>query len=215
MRRRSFLIGLAAAAAALAASAAVERRKLLGPMRNWLAIRGARLVDIRLDAKSGTGRLPEARIEALAVLGETIAPSWAAGDQVRGFFRRHVRGRSEGTPGYRKEYEEALVLLDETAAELRAGSSFASLERPDRDRVLATILGSSRGRSVLSRRVRYFLPEGRRANRFRRFVMRDMKEAYYLSPHGWRVVGYPVTPGDCNDLVSYTRPPATPAGAGI
>jgi hypothetical protein len=160
----------------------------------------------RLDPFTGVGQLTADEMAQVVALGETLLPPGTP--DAAAFVREHVMTSTARVPGLLSLYRRALPLLDHAARRIRLDvSRFPDLALADRDRALATMLGTygeHNGPGVVAER--WWSPRILAA--FRTFIVHDIVTAFYDSPRGWRVVGhdhawsYPAA-----DPRGYTRPP--------
>jgi hypothetical protein len=154
-----------------------------------------------LDPRGGTGLLDDAQHQTLfsllVVLADDEAPSPTA-------LRDHLDHETRSRPGLLGELTAGLSLLEATTRRRHPGQAFHDLSRSDRDRVLHTLLRAyahPQRSSALLRRSKLtsenldVLLAGRRARRFRMFVVRELLAYYYTSASGWAVVDYRAYPG--------------------
>ena len=203
MNRRSVLAA-GTLVVGLAALAASPLRPLGRRVVDGLAWRIHRTP--RLDPSGGVGQLTADEMARVIGLGEILLPPGTP--DAAAFVQEHVTARTAHVPGLVSLYRRALPLLDEAARRVRLDRSrFADLVPADRDRALATMLGTHDARGgvgVIAER--WWSPPVLAA--MRTFIVEDIVSAFYDSPRGWRVVGhagawsYPSA-----DPRAYTRPP--------
>jgi hypothetical protein len=143
----------------------------------------------------------------ILALGEALLPQDQDAATER-FVRHHVNERTTRKDGYLREYERAVLLLQDTTREvLDSAERFSALPMADRNAVLAALLesrreGIQRARNLLDR----VFGSGE-VPAFRIYVAEDLLKAFYRSPEGWGVVGYSNYPGvPARDPREYTRP---------
>jgi hypothetical protein len=190
LTRRTLLAILAGLAAAAVAWLALARPDSLGRAL-------ARRLKPTLDPTSATGALSDPEMETLLAFAEALLGDHPLSPGDRHDLAEHVRGRTGEVGGYLALYRMTARLLDGLA-----GGRFAGLGRAERARVLE--------RHRLANRkvwpIEYALPFRRRELAVRVLAVPDLVAGYYLSPAGWRLVGYTaVFPGRCGGLQHYTR----------
>ncbi len=177
-----------------------------------------------LDPRSGTGALDAGATLTLIAFGEVLVPSAVAGGGTRGtapagsedespvrkILRSTLEDLAATEPGYRAELAAAAGFLErKSAAILGTRLTEASLEQ--RRGLVERIFRPYVSQPGWRRALQYLTPDGRAVGNTWRFAARPIMVGFYNTPLGWRLFGYPYQPGQCNDLISYTRPPEPPA----
>jgi hypothetical protein len=149
------------------------------------------------DAATDNGSLTRTEIEDLLAFAEPLVTGGPLSPDERAYLEAHLGERVKQGGGY------YLTLYRSTASflGLLAGTRFSSLELPDR-----TALVTRHRFNVSEVGARESLgpfPEETRLVRTR--AGPDLIGGYYASPAGWRIAGYDVFPGQCGDLLRYTR----------
>lgn len=146
----------------------------------------------RSDA--GDGPLTDSERERLRSLTDVLYPSAVSVDAE--FLQTYVLGRYREQPDDREGAREALAVLEDAARE-RFGTGFASLSVENRERVLEAI-GVRRVGPV---------PDGRRPERVRYYLVNDLLYALYSTPVGGRLLGKENPTGHPGGLDAYQRGP--------
>ena len=198
MDRRKFL----AIAAGVVAVGIASLSTLTSGLRGFRAALSA-IVNPRLDPRSPVGLLTTEEMNTLIALSDVLVPAItpASHDDL---VRDHVNSRTSATPGYLREYRNAVKLL-----EGRRSNRFAALPIGEREEIVGALLWKYGARDRKMHRLeQVFVSKARRA--FRTFVAKDLIEALYGSPVGWAIVGYSHYPGvPAADPRDYCRPVGT------
>lgn len=193
--RRTFLLTTAVASVVAAGGVYVARpymRKLVVP---------------QLDITFPLGLLQDLEMHTVIALGEVLAPEEYV--PPANFYSEKINSITQKQPGFLKEYQRAVVLLNTTTtAHFGRGTArrFEELHRVERDEVLRKLLWQYRGDDLIRQKVEK-ITASQDALALRIYVMGPLIEHYYRSPHGWAVLGYESFPGQPHDPRAYTLPP--------
>ncbi len=157
-----------------------------------------------LDTAYPLGTLRDDEMLTVIAFGEVLVP--AAFTPPGNFFREFVDRTTQTQPGYLKEYQRAVRLLDTTAPSFSKVKLFRDLTVPERDKVLQALLWRyDAGDKIISKFEKF--ATSRDASALRQYIMSPLIAYYYRSPYGWAVVGYKHFPGvPPADPMAYTRP---------
>ena len=176
---------------------------VIGAAWIFVALQSRRLLDTlleivkpRVDATLPPDRLSSAEISAVLAFAEVLVSDRALSAAERGPLVEHVNDRTLGAPGFLSLYRGTAHLLDRLTSR-----PFAELPRADREALVQRLRLADTRVSDLE----YLRPFHRESLLTRQFVVADLIAAYFTSPAGWAVVGYDTSPGQCGDLVRYTR----------
>lgn len=186
MRRRELLRALPLVLAGACTSAA-------GQLGRGSARQGSEEGAARPAPRADGRPLADAERETLLAFAEVLVAGHPFSPAARGELLSHIGDRVRAS-------EDALDLYRETTALLNRLAGAAFLTLPFRERVEFV----TRHRLVPSRG-QVQRPDDP-AQPVRTRVAPDLIAGYYGSPRGWAVVGYGVFPGQCGDLLRYTRP---------
>jgi hypothetical protein len=170
-----------------------------------------RLFGLQLDASSGVGTLSRDELDALVALGDALYPTGFASDGPLGVESRRTTEEkidrlTTREPGYRDEFRWAVRFLDEQSVRMM-GERFARASLDQRRELLNEVLGPIVPTGYRTLMWVCLFPSGRRRWRLWRYVCAELLMGFYRSSLGWRIVGYPIAPGTCSDLVAYQYPP--------
>jgi hypothetical protein len=160
---------------------------------------------VELDTSAATGLLAADEMDAVIGLAEVLLPPDQPFDAR--FFSAHVNRRTSRDAGYLPAYREAArQLLDLGHRYQSAEIPFGGLPRHERNGILEILLTPYAATNRFMKRAEpIFVSESRQ--RLRRFVVRDLLDAWYRSPAGWAVVGYMHFPGSpAADPLDYSKP---------
>jgi hypothetical protein len=186
MRRRALLWTLIGAVWAFLLS--------FWPRRVWDTL--LELFKPRVDSALPPDKLSPAEMGAVLGFAEVLVAERTLSSAERAPLVDHINDRTLGTPGFLALYRHTAALLDRLTSR-----PFADLPRDERVALVERLrLADSHVRSL-----EYVRPFNREALLTRQHVVPDLIAAYYTSPVGWALVGYDISPGQCGDLVRYTR----------
>jgi hypothetical protein len=183
-----------------ATDVALSRRKALlalGGVGVATALFGSASTDPTTGAGqtgSDDGVATPARIATVTAAAEIVYPPSVGVDEV--FVERHVFGRVGATEDHFEQFAAVVDTVDREAR-LRFGSTFASLPKADRRRVLAG-LGTF---AVNPNR------DGTTAERVRFYLVNDLLYALFTRPRGGRLIGVENPPGYPGGNELYQRGP--------
>jgi len=201
-RRQFLLLTGAATSAALVTAAAYVGRPFL-----------SRRAYPKLDKTYPLGSLQDSEMRTVLALGEVLVPAKHAPPEQ--FFREYINRVTQTQPGYLREYQCTVKLLDATSRSFSKGKPFRDLTTRERDKVLEALLWRyDKNDLTIIRKVEKYATS-RDATALRKYIVTPMIDYYYRSPYGWAVVGYTSFPGvPPADPMVYTRRPDEEGTAG-
>lgn len=152
------------------------------------------------DSAPPPAALGDHELQTLAAFGRVLIPSAFISARADAVIRTTLD--EHATDG---AFAAAVALLDaQSAAHYQA--RFVELDGERQRAVVHRLLDSYTDRTPLSTAYYYLTEDGRRIRHLWSAVAQPIVVGFYTSSLGWQVVGYPLRPGECSNLVDYQYP---------
>jgi len=171
-------------------------------------------VRVATDAAPPRGPLTDHELMTLMAFSQVLIPSslvpkgassaapGGAEAVIQGILRRQASEASSAA-----ELRAAVAFLDrKSLSDLRL--PFAALDLERRRRLIGDLLRPYTTRTLFANPYYYLTANGQSVRRLWSSVAKPITVAFYASPLGWRLVGYPRQPGECSNLTDYQFPAA-------